>query len=103
MGLDKQNPGGGLYPGTNAQSVFKQAYGTSGEVLYTVPNGRILFISSGTNLVINGHHPSRRYFGGRSDSESNGEDMTGIYCTGGDVISNEGTSYGKLVGIEFDA
>ena len=103
MGLSNQKAGGGLYPGENAQSIFRQAYGTSGEVVYTVPNGRILFICSGTNLVINGHHPSRRYFGGRSDSESNGEDMTGIYCTGGDVITNEGTNYGKLAGIEFDA
>ena len=103
MGLSKQRTGGGLYPGENAQSIFKQAYGTAGEVIYTVPNGRILFISSGTNLVINGHYPNRRYFGGRSDNEANGEDMADVYCTGGDVITNEGTSYGKIVGIEIDA
>ena len=44
MGLSNQKAGGGLYPGENAQSIFRQAYGTSGEVVYTVPNGRILFI-----------------------------------------------------------
>ena len=103
MGLSNQKAGGGLYPGENAQSIFRQAYGTSGEVVYTVPNGRILFICSGTNLVINGHYVGRRYFGGRTSEETNGEDMTGIYCTGGDVITNEGTNYGKLAGIEFDA
>lgn len=88
---------GSLYPGNNAKSIYKYQANTSAEV-YTVPSGRILHVSAGEKLAVNGVDLPVMYEGGLT-SDNN---VHPFWATQGDVIKAT-TSGARLVGIEFDA
>lgn len=88
---------GSLYPGSNAKAVYKYV-STSGDVLYTVPSGRILYVSAGDNLKVNNTQMPVKFEGGLTSDNSRHP----FWATQGDVIAAS-SSNAKLVGIEFDA
>ena len=88
---------GSLYPGSNAKAVYKSV-SDSGDVVYTVPSGRILYVSAGDNLMVNNINLPTMYEGGMTSDNSRHP----FWATQGDVIKAS-SSNAKLVGVEFDA
>ena len=97
MALTSQNTGS-LYPGGNAKTVFRYK-GDSGADMYTVPSGRILYVSDSfrCRLKYNNNLPVHAT-GGNTTAEHHKP----WWCTGGLTIesSNGGASF---IGVEFDA
>ena len=88
---------GSLYPGSNAKSV-QRIQATSGGVVYTVPSGRILYVSAGEKLKNNGYELPTMYEGGLTTDYN----VHPFWATQGDVITAS-TTNATLVGVEFDA
>jgi len=88
---------GSVYPGSNAKAIYKQE-DTQNNELYTVPAGRILYVSNSRNLKVNGVEMPSIATGGSTSTQWRAP----FWATQGDVISasNNGANF---VGIEIDA
>ena len=87
---------GSLYPGSNAKSVIK--YGMANDTLYTVPTGRILYVTDSEKILLNNTSMPVQYEGGLTTDDS----RRAFWATQGDVITAS-TNGAKIIGIEFDA
>lgn len=90
---------GGLHPGSGALTVFKYT-ANANEDMYTVPNGRILYVTDGQMLKIKGENTGIPvdHRGGLTTDYNHAP----FYLTAGKVVRSTGSG-AVFIGVEIDA
>ena len=91
--------GGGIHPGSGALTVFRYT-STNNEDMYTVPNGRILYVTDGQMLKIKGESAGlpTDHRGGLTTDYNHAP----FYLTAGKTLRSSGTG-AIFIGVEIDA